>query len=386
MKLNFRIFPSRFIVIGMVMVITLAVGLLLVACNRDDVAKHEKSVYRIGAVLPLTGPIGYLGEQELVGLKLAVEDINSRAKENGFTVELRLEDFASQPSNAVTVANKLIDIDKVNILFVSTTSATRAIAPIAQSNNIPMFVISSDPQITQVAPVVHRVFMNSGVEQHLLAERLRKLGVKSVYVLYNRDRAFEAAYQELRDLLQKIGVNSISADSFEKTQHDFRVAIEKAKRAKADAYVIIGFGSEFPDLLSQWGQRSSGRFFGNYTFGTAGAQSQGVSLIEGIEFPTFEIRNDSPIIAGFIERVRKMKQGKQPSDFMDHLYSYESLMFAEQCISQARLAKSTDITKGCSSVREFKGLTGMITMDDSRNALVPMRIASYINGRLVNVE
>lgn len=385
MMLYFRI-PRKFKVIGTIVVIMLAVGLLLMACNRDEAMKNEKSVYRVGAVLPMTGPIGYLGQQELVGLKLAVEDINSRVKENGFTVELRLEDFASQPSNAVTAARKLIDIDKVNILFVSTTSATRAIAPIAQGNNIPMLVLSSDPQVTQVAPVVHRVFMNSGVEQSLLAERLLKLGIKSVYVLYNRDRAFESAYQELRDLLQKGGVRSISADSFEKTQLDFRTAIEKAKRARADAYVILGFGSEFPPLLSQWGARNKDKFFGNYTFGTAGAQSQGLSLIEGIEFPTFAIRNDSPKIAGFTERARKLNQGKPLSDFMDHLYSYESLMFAEQCIRKARLTQSPDIIKGCGGVSAFEGVSGQVTMDNSRNAVVPMRMAKYKSGRLLNVE
>lgn len=385
MTLYFRS-PRRFIIIGMVMVITLVAEMFLTACSRNEAVKQGNKIYRIGAVLPMTGPIGYLGGQELLGLKLAVEDINSRAKENGFTVEIRLEDFASQPSNAVTAARKLIDVDKIDLLFVSTTSATRAIAPIAQDNNIPMLVISSDPQITQVAPVVHRVFMNSGVEQHLLAERLLKLSTKSVYVLYNRDRAFESAYQELRDLLQKGGVRNISADSFEKTQHDFRVAIEKAKRARTDAYVIMGFGSEFPNLLSQWGSRSAGRFYGNYTFGTAGAQSQGISLIEGIEFPTFEVRNDSPMIAGFIERVRKINQGKQPSDFMDHLYSYESLMFVEQCIRQARLTNSIDITKGCSGIREFEGITGRIKIDNSRNAQVPMRMARYTSSRLVNVE
>lgn len=363
-------------------IVAMVVALLLVGCGD----KPKSNSYKIGAILPLTGQIGYIGEQELVGLKLGVEDINARATTNGFGIQLIPEDFASQPTNAVTAAHKLIDIDKVDALFVSTTSASRAVAPIAQAANIPLLVMSSDPEITSVSPVIYRIFMNSGVEQGLLAERLSVLGMKKVFVLYNQDRAFDAAYRELKGLLEVKGMKSVAAETFEKTQTDFRNVIQKAKQSGADAYVFMGFGSEFPLILSQWGDKGKAHYFGNYTFGTAGAQSQGKSLIEGIEFPTFSVKNDSPQLSGFKKRALDMRGGKPLSDFMDHLYSYESMLFIEQCARAAKAEKSQSLLAACDKTKAFQGLSGNITIDHNRNADVPMSLGVYRNGILQNVD
>lgn len=354
----------------------------LVGCSDKPKTNH----YKIGAVLPLTGPIGYLGEQELVGLKLARDDINGRAKPNGFSVQLSFEDSGSQVANAVTAARKLIDIDKVDALFVSTTSATRAIAPLAQAANIPLLAMSSDPGITNASTVIFRVFMNSNVEQGLLAKRIVGLGIKNVFVLHNQDRAFEAAYRELKSLLAANDIKNVDAETFEKTQTDFRTIIQKAKQAKADAYVFIGFGSEFPLLLSQWGEKGNAHYFGNYTFGTAGAQSQGKTLIEGIEFPTFSVRNDSPQLASFKKRALDMRGGKPLSDFMDHLYSYESMLFIEQCALTKFTGHAQNLLEGCNKIKILNALSGEITIDQHRNANVPMSLGVYRNGSLKNTD
>lgn len=352
----------------------------------DFAVVNDNNKYKIGAVLPLTGQIGYIGEQELVGLKLSVEDINTRKETNGFGFKLIYEDSASQAANAVTAARKLIDIDKVDALFVSTTSATRAIAPIAQAANIPLLAMSSDPEITSASPVVFRVFMNSGVEQELLAERLSILHMKNVFVLYNQDRAFEAAYQELKGLLESKGIKDVAAETFEKTQTDFRSVIQKAKNSKVEAYVFIGFGAEFPHILTQWGDKGKVRYFGNYTFGTAGAQSQGIPLIEGIEFPTFSIRNDSPKLVDFKKRALDIRDGKPLSDFMDHLYSYESLLFIEQCSRIQHAEQTKSLLAACDKVKTFQGLSDNITIDQNRNANVPMSLGVYRNGILQNAD
>ena len=47
---------------------------LLGGCG-DDIRSKE---FIVAAVVPKTGPIGYLGEQEVAGLELAAEDINKK--------------------------------------------------------------------------------------------------------------------------------------------------------------------------------------------------------------------------------------------------------------------------------------------------------------------
>jgi branched-chain amino acid transport system substrate-binding protein len=124
---------------------SLAAGVLQVASPFVFRARAA-DVVEIGLDNPLTGALGGLGKNELIGCQLAVEQINAKEGILGRAVELIVEDSASSDAGtAVLKARKLIDGDKVDFLLGNTNSAL----------SLAMAEVSNEKKILHVVPGGH---------------------------------------------------------------------------------------------------------------------------------------------------------------------------------------------------------------------------------------
>lgn len=90
-------------------------AVLMLAMTGGAYAKDAApSVIKIGVLLDLTGPIGPAGIDMEKGLRLAVEMAGAVA---GKKVELVVEDVASDASTSMDKARKLVETDKVAMLY-----------------------------------------------------------------------------------------------------------------------------------------------------------------------------------------------------------------------------------------------------------------------------
>ena len=72
---------------------------------------------KVGIALGLTGPLAYLSQQYLKGMRAAVEMVNAEGGVGGGRkVELVERDHKGIPSEAVAVAKRLIEQDRVDIV------------------------------------------------------------------------------------------------------------------------------------------------------------------------------------------------------------------------------------------------------------------------------
>src|ERR1700728_3958153 len=78
---------------------------------------------RIGMVDPLTGVYAAPAGNEVMGAKLAVEQINAKGGILGRQIELLVEDSANDVGTGVQKARKLIDRDQVNFILADVNSA-----------------------------------------------------------------------------------------------------------------------------------------------------------------------------------------------------------------------------------------------------------------------
>ena len=108
-------------------IVTVILSFFMVpSCSKPS---KEGSAIEVGVILPLTGPIAMGGKRVLDGIKLAVEDFNSK---NETKIELKIEDSQAQPSIGINAINKLIQIENVKFIIGDLISGvTLAIAPIA---------------------------------------------------------------------------------------------------------------------------------------------------------------------------------------------------------------------------------------------------------------
>lgn len=93
---------------------------------------------KIGLLAPLTGPAAADGLSVQNSVKLAVERVNAEGGLLGGKVEVVSYDDRMDPKDAVALARKLIEQDKVVAIVAGSYSApSRAVAPIFQEEKIP---------------------------------------------------------------------------------------------------------------------------------------------------------------------------------------------------------------------------------------------------------
>ena len=103
------------------------------------IVRGQSEAIRIGHLTPRTGFLGPLGEYAVMGVNLAVDEINSSGGVMGRQIDLIAEDSVN-PQTASTKAERLIERDKVVAIIGEISSASGlAIAQVAQRNRTLFF-------------------------------------------------------------------------------------------------------------------------------------------------------------------------------------------------------------------------------------------------------
>lgn len=359
-------------------IIVLVLFAILLACQQNNSQKVQ--VVKLGAILPMTGTAAFLGQQELVGLQLGIEDANQRLSAKGYKIELIMQDSASKPANAVTIANKMITVDKVDVLFVSTSSANQAVAPIAKLANLPMFVMASDVGLTKGYENMFRIFMNFDTESQTLVKYITDMKYRKIGIIHASLKAFESQLSLIKQYLPK-NVSILEIQNYELGNKDCRTQIEKLSRKDIEALVVLGQGPELNALVSQIKENkilSSIPIVGGFTFLSDSAKVGGVAIYDKLVFASFAFTADSPELIKF--RDRKSPDGKALTDFIDYAYTYDNIVLLATALENKKPGQT--LLSSLQNIKTIKGITGSIEFDNNRDSLIQMRMATYKNGKV----
>lgn len=357
--------------------------LLIIICLSPFGSWAQAAEIRIGAILPLTGALGYLGEEEKKALELAVAHINKKDK----IVSIIFEDSKGKPAEAVTAANKLIDIDKVDALITATTAVSRAVLPVADRNKKLIVALCLDPTIQKESPYAFRLYESMGQEAEILLSyyaakknRAKKLGV--LYVNH------AGTVQQLKDYFvpgfEKLGSKVVYQEPYELSDKDFRVKIGKIRKAKVDSLIIIGFGFEYSAIFKQLAQHSLiGKVEISGAWGFIAPNKVPKELLENtvVATPNYVFsKNDKAV------RFEKdyFKIYKSKPNF-DAAFAYDAVGI----IAEGFIRAKADTTKAHEEIKKlgtYKGIMGQSVIDSDGGLTVPMSLGIIKSGRIVPLK
>ncbi len=78
---------------------------------------QDKGPIKIGMSMPQTGSLGAGGKAELVAIRMWIDDVNAKGGLLGRKVELVVYDDQTNPALTPGIYTKLLDVDKVDLLF-----------------------------------------------------------------------------------------------------------------------------------------------------------------------------------------------------------------------------------------------------------------------------
>jgi len=226
-----------------VFIIIIIVLIILFSIGRRA---KEEGVIKIGAILPLTGPASFVGEGESHAIQIAVEEINRNNGINGKQIQLILEDSKSEGATAVTAIQKLINIDKVDLLIGGSTYEMMAVKSIAEENKIPIITpCSSKPAVTEGNDYVFRLMASDNIQARWAAFVVHNfLNKTKVAILYTNDEWGVGWKNEFIDELNKLGGTIVKEEAFAKGDKDLKTQLIKIKNVDPEIIVFLGFEAE----------------------------------------------------------------------------------------------------------------------------------------------
>ena len=244
-----------------------AVGLALLNPNSIFAQGADAAnTIRVGFISPRTGPLASFGEADGYVLQMARNALKGGLTAGGkkYAVEILDRDTQSDPSRASQLAKTLIDIDKVDLVLV--TSAPETVNPVAdacEGLGVPClstvtpweaWYFGRGAKPGQPSPFKWTFHMSFGVAEFVkcYTSQWGQLSTnKKVAALYPNDADGNAIRASLAPALQKAGFTIVDAGPYEDGTTDFSAQIAKFKAEKCDIFNTFPIP---PDFATFWRQ------------------------------------------------------------------------------------------------------------------------------------
>ncbi len=200
---------------------------------------------KIGAVMPLTGPLSALGAGDKEAAEQAVADINKAGGINGQKVQLTVADDKTDPTESVKQFNQMASDSSYSAMLASSmTSAATAVSSSILQYKVPTIALSPvDAYVDGSNPYA---FTSPGAVK-IYAEALvgywKSKDVKTVAVAYTgTDLYGQNGEKATKSLAEAAGMKIVLDEAYDPAATDFTPLITKVVAAKPDAFVQWGSG------------------------------------------------------------------------------------------------------------------------------------------------
>jgi len=199
----------------LLVVVMVAAAIPLMGCGEEE----EKAVYKIGAVLAITGPASNLGKPEENTLEMIQEQINKAGGINGHPLEIIIYNTETNAQKCVTMVERLIQQDNVlAIVGPSTSGESMALIPTVTQAKVSL--VSCAASIDIVTPINERfwIFKTPQTELQAIHEiyaYLQGEGITKIAIITNTSGFGAAGKKYLESDASEFGLTIVNAQTFD---------------------------------------------------------------------------------------------------------------------------------------------------------------------------
>ncbi len=309
------------------------------------IVRSQAETVRIGHLTPRTGFLGPLGEYAVMGVNLAVEEINAAGGITGRKIELIAEDSVN-PQTASTKAERLIERDKCIAIIGEISSASGlAIAQVAQRNRILFFNTGCNSDELRGKSCNRYMFHTEAANSMYVAaegQALLRAGMVKGKKWYSLTADYAFGHDLLKVAKRFMAANGgeFAADELVPTDvSDFSPYLLKIRNAKPDMVVSNLAGNQIGIFMKQYLEFGLPFPVAGFGFDTAVAWGVGKGNVLGTWPLVWDSQVKTPSSQRFVEAFVK-KYGKPPEN--QAWGDYLSTKHVAQAMNEI---KSTDSTK-----------------------------------------
>ena len=320
---------------------------------------NHPTIFKIGAILPLSGEAASLGQAAKNGIEMSHQDLPLELREK---TKLIIEDDGLVTTRTVSAYRKLTSIDKVNGLICWSSTACNAIAPLAEQAEIPLVAIASDPSIARDKKYVVNFWVTPEEETKLALAEALKRGYKKIAIVHSiQDGVIackDAFVAQNNGKIEIARTEGITADS-----KDFRTTVTKLRQIKdLDGILTLlmpGQIGVFAKQVKQAGIKAP--LFGYETLEDKGEVAASNGALIGAWFSTS--RSGTP---DFEKRYFENFPG---ASIVTANNAYDSLSLLSQGVKNDLSSK--DLSKYLRELKDFNGASGTFSATGDNRFTLP---------------
>lgn len=242
---------------------------LLSQCYATDMGATKNEII-IGQSCALTGPASGLGKNYTAGADAYFKFINDSGGIKGKKIKLISSDDGYDPERCKQNTTKLIETDKVFLLFgyVGTPTSMAAL-PIAEKNRVPFFAPMTGAEALR-KPFNRYVFnVRPGYAQETkeLVDRLiNEKKLRKIAVFYQDDDFGKSGMDGVKSALEQYGEKIIASGSYKRNTIAVEGAVKEISSKSPDAIIMIGTYEPCAEFIKQMRTLKSKALFLNISF------------------------------------------------------------------------------------------------------------------------
>ena len=347
----------------------LAAAMLLAA---PALSMAQDDPIKIGEYGSMTGDKATFGTSTHKGIVLAIKEINAAGGLNGRKLELIHYDTRGQAGDAGNAVTRLCKQDKVTaILGEVASSLSIAGGRVAQEAGVPMISPSStNDKVTKIGPMIFRVCFIDDFQGFVVAKFAKeKLKAKRVAVLYDRGQAYSKGLCDaFVKSFKEMGGEITTDQAYTSNDAEFGAQLTTIRDTKPDAIFVPGYYTDAGNIAVQ--ARKLGiqvPLLGGDGWESPQLAKIGGAAINGCYFSNhYSPEEDRAELKDFIANFKKDNKDEVP-DAMAAL-GYDAARVLFDSMKRAKSLSGTDLANAISQTKDFKGVTGVITINKDRNA------------------
>ncbi len=300
---------------------------------------------RIGHLTPLTGFLGALGEYAVMGMKMAVEEVNAAGGVMGRQLDVMSEDSVN-PQVASSKAQRMIERDAVVVLMGEINSASALTISQVAARNQKLFMSIGARSDALRGKDCNRFTFHVDIPVTVMVNAVGQALVRDNMVSGKKIFSLTADYLFGHDLSRNAkaffaanGGNQIGDELVATDVTDFSPYLLKIRQAKPDLIATNLAGNQVTNFVKQYAEFGLPFPVVGFNLNTADAWAAGEGNLGGVWPTVWHHDLQTPGSKAFVAAFTK-KYGKLPEN---HAWiEYVSLKMMAQAMTET---KSTDTEK-----------------------------------------
>jgi branched-chain amino acid transport system substrate-binding protein len=303
---------------------------------------------KIGMSMPQTGSLGAGGQAALVALRMWVEDVNAKGGLLGRKVELIVYDDQTNPANTPGIYTKLLDVDKVDLLFAPYgTVPTAPIMPLVKQRGL-LLMGNFSFQVNHT--VKHDMWFNNAPWNDASSwfdgwiATGQKLGGKTIAFLAADQEFAQNLANGARELAKKAGLKTVYDQNYPPTTTDFSSLVRAIRQTNADLVFVASYPNDSVAIIRSVNEIGIGNNVKLFGGGMVGLQFTPImvnlgSMLNGvINYNTFVPGMKYPGIDEYFTRYQKKAAEAKvdPLGYYITPYNYAMGQMIEQAVNATK--------------------------------------------------